>query len=65
MKTILYRVDATGRNAGLKLNAKKTKVMHVHKKEEAPKIKVDNVELEYERSFKYLGSVKEENGDCS
>ena len=59
MKRILYRVDASGRNAGLKLNAKKTKVMYVHKKTKAPKIKVDNVDLEYFRSFKYLGSVME------
>ena len=29
MKRILYRVDVAGRKAGLKLNAKKTKVLHV------------------------------------
>ena len=40
MKIILYRVDGAGRNAGLKLKAKKTKVMHLHKKAEAHKIKV-------------------------
>ena len=49
----------------MKLNAKKTKVMHVNKKTEAPIIKVNYVELEYIKTFKYIGSVKEENGDCS
>jgi hypothetical protein len=29
MRNVLHRVDATGNNAGLKLNAKKTKVMHI------------------------------------
>ena len=48
MKRILYRVDGAGRNTCLKLYAKKA---------EAPKIKLDNVELEYVTSFKYLGSA--------
>jgi len=29
MRRILYRVDAAGKEDGLKLNAKKTKVLHV------------------------------------
>ena len=36
--------------------------MQVNKKTEAPTIKVDNVDLEYVRSFKYL---EEESGDFS
>ena len=31
----------------------------------AEDIKVDNSSLEYVQSFKYLGSVKENNGSCS
>ena len=31
----------------------------------AKDIKVDNSNLEYVQSFKYLGSVKENNGSCS
>ena len=29
MRNIVHRVDAAGNNAGLKLNATKTKVMHI------------------------------------
>ena len=66
MKRILNRVDTAGRNASLKLNAKKTKVMHVNSTNNIEEdIKVDNSNLEYVQNFKYLGSVKENNGSCS
>ena len=66
MKRILNRVDTAGRSASLKLNARKTKVMHInYTNNTAEEIKVDNSNLEYVQSFKYLGSVKENNGSCS
>ena len=65
MKQILNRVDIAGKSASLKLNAKKTKVMHVNSSNTAEDITVDNSSLEYVESFKYLGSVKENNGSCS
>ncbi|RUS81011.1 hypothetical protein EGW08_011216 [Elysia chlorotica] len=66
MKRILNRVDIAGRKASLKLNAKKTKFMHINDTNNtANDIKVDNSKLEYEQCFKYLGSVKENNGSCS
>ena len=42
MKQILNRVDIAGKNASLKLNAKKTKVMHVNNSNTAEDITVDN-----------------------
>ena len=48
MKRILNRVDIAGRNASLKLNAKKTNVMHVNGTNNTAKdIKVYNSNLEY------------------
>ena len=62
LKKILNRVDIAGRNASLKLNAKKTKVMHVNDTNDtADDIKVNNSNLEYVQCFKYLGSVNENN----
>ncbi|RUS69941.1 hypothetical protein EGW08_022297 [Elysia chlorotica] len=66
MKRILNRVDIAGRKASLKLNAKKTKVMYINDTNNtANDIKVDNSKLEYVQCFKYLGSLKENNGSCS
>ena len=66
MKRILNRLDIAGRNASLKLNAKKTKVMHVNDTNNTAKdIKVDNSNLEYVQSFKYRGLVIENNGSGS
>ena len=62
MKRILNRVQIAGTNASLKLNAKKTKVMHINDTNNTAKeIKVDNSNFKYVQSFKYLGSVKENN----
>ena len=67
MKRILHRVDAAGRTAGLKLNAKKTKVLHVTSPNQQghTDIKVDKIPLEKVNEFKYLGSIKTNNGTCS
>ena len=64
MKRILHRVDMEGRKAGLLLNAKKTKVMHINGKDVPQSIKVDSTSLEYVNQFKYLGSIKEYDGSC-
>ena len=67
MKRILHRVDAAGRTAGLKLNAKKTKVLHVPSPNQQghTDIKVDKIPLEKVNEFKYLGSIKTNNGTCT
>ena len=69
MRRILYRVDAMGKEAGLKLNAKKTKVIHVTGKDssnnkENNKIEINKEALETVEDFKYLGSIKTKDGKC-
>lgn len=67
-RRILHRVDTAGRKAGLYLNAKKTKVMHIKGKdslnEKYTNITVDGTVLEKVDSFKYLGSIKTDDGTC-
>jgi hypothetical protein len=59
MKRLLYRVDAAGNKAGLKLNAKKTKVMHLKGKgSKEQHIPLNKTNLENVSDFKYLGSHK-------
>ena len=68
MRRILHRVDSAGHHADLKLNAKKTKVMHIEGKDSKPEeytsIKVNGTNLEKVKDFKYLGSIKSDNGTC-
>ena len=64
MKRILHRVNTEGKKAGLQLNAKKTKVMHINGNENVQNIKVNNTNLDYVKNFKYLGSIKENTGSC-
>jgi len=67
MKRILHRVDTAGREAGLRLNAKKTKVLHVAgiDSQTNNEIKIDKVPLETVNDFKYLGSIKADDASCS
>ena len=66
MRRIVHKVDMAGRKAGLKLNAKKTKVMHIKRNNrEKHTFKVDNLPLENVEHFKYLGSIKSHNSSCS
>ena len=67
MKRILHRVDTAGREAGLRLNAKKTKVLHVAgiDSQTNNEIKIDKVPLEKVNDFKYLGSIKADDASCS
>ena len=66
MKRILYRVDAAGQAAGLKLNAKKTKVLYTNanKNQTQQTIQIEKTDLENVDNFKYLGSVKSKDGTC-
>ncbi|GFS01385.1 endonuclease-reverse transcriptase [Elysia marginata] len=69
MKRILHRVNNAGQQAGLLLNAKKTKVMHIPASKESsnvePDIKIDRTSLENVDNFKYLGSIKTSDGTCT
>lgn len=68
-RRILHKVDTAGRKTGLKLNAKKTKVLHIKgrnsQSEEHTKVKVDGTNLETVKQFKYLGSIKTDDGSCT
>ena len=59
MKRILHRVDTADREAGLRLTAKKTKVLHVAgiDSQTNNEIKIDKVPLEKVNDFKHLGSI--------
>ena len=67
-RRILHKEDTAGRKTGLKLNAKKTKVLHVKgrdsQSEEHTTVKVDGTNLETVKQFKYLGSIKTDDGSC-
>ena len=65
MCNILNKVNDAGERSGLKLNAKKTKVMHINSKDKHEPIIVNGDTLEYVLNMKYLGSVKESDGSCS
>ena len=64
MRRILHRVDTAGTRAGLKLNAKKTKVMHIGDENTQGIIRINRSNLENVNDFKYLGSIKSNNGSC-
>ena len=57
-------------NAGterlLKLNAKKTKLMVISTNEiTPPEVCINNVKIEQVDKFKYLGSIKTDDGNCT
>ena len=56
MRRILYRVDTAGKEEGLALNAKKTKVLHVSSREgtNEENILIDKIPLENVKDFNYL-----------
>ncbi|GFR60188.1 catenin (Cadherin-associated protein), alpha 3 [Elysia marginata] len=66
MRRILHWVDESGKKAGLKLNAKKTKVMQLKPENSLLyDVKIDQTVLENVEDFKYLGFVKTIDGSCS
>ena len=56
-----------GKKAGLQLNAKKTKIMHIKGSKNAAEhhIHINGTQLENVKDFKYLGSNKAEDCTCS
>ena len=67
MRIFLHRVDAAGNNAGLKLNAKKTKAMHITGpgSQDPQQIRINGTDLKNVTDFKYLGSIKASDGTCT
>ncbi|GFR89585.1 RNA-directed DNA polymerase from mobile element jockey-like, partial [Elysia marginata] len=66
MKKILHRVNNAGQQAGLLLNAKKTKVMHIPASKESSNVEpIHRTSLENVENFKYLGSIKTSDGTCT
>ena len=65
MCNVLDKVNEAGERSGLKLNAKKTKVMLVNSKNDYDPILINGDTLEFVDDMKYLGSIKESDGSCS
>ena len=61
--TLLNNINEEGKKKNMKLNAKKTKVMHIGKGEYED-IEIDGETLEKVLEFIYLGSCKTTDGDC-
>ena len=61
---LLESLDEAGKKKGLQLNASKTKFMHLGNEPLKP-IEINGVQLEKVDHFKYLGSIKEQNGNCT
>ena len=61
---IINNLNNTGEEKNLKLNAKKTKVMHIGAGPTTP-IAIGQEELEEVTNFKYLGSIKSKDADCT
>ncbi|GFO44389.1 endonuclease-reverse transcriptase [Plakobranchus ocellatus] len=62
--TLMNELNDAGERKSLKLNAKKTKSMHIGKEQHAS-ITIGNKEIECVEHFKYLGSIKTDTADCS
>ena len=61
--TLLNNINEEGKKKNMKLNAKKTKVMHIGKGNYND-ISIDGETLEKVLEFIYLGSCKTVDGDC-
>ena len=61
LHALLTSVQKHSEKAGLYLNIKKTKIMSTAKLDS---FAINNVDLEIVRSFVFLGSTIEEDGDC-
>ena len=65
LQKIMNRVNDTGKEYGMKINVKKTKVMVVSKEERKEvRIMVDGQRVEQVPQFKYLGAWMTEDGRC-
>ena len=65
MQQLLDKVNAAGAQRLLKLNVKKTKLMTIGDVPDDITIRVNNDPVEKVKQFKYLGSLKSTDGDCS
>lgn len=67
MKIVLYRVDTAGKETGLGLNLKKTKVMRLEgaNSQEHQDNESNNTPLANVHDFKYLGTAKTQDGTCT
>ena len=61
--TLLNNINEKGKEKNMKLNAKKTKVMHIGKGDYHD-VEIDGETLEKVLEFIYLGSCKTTDGDC-
>ncbi|XP_072039568.1 uncharacterized protein [Amphiura filiformis] len=57
--------DITGKDMNLKLNVKKTKLLVAEAEGKENNIKIDGEKVEHVNYFKYLGSVKTSNANCT
>jgi hypothetical protein len=65
LQEIIYRLNVTSEQYGMKINAKKTKVMKVSRTTGGKvTIMINEYEIEQIQSFKYLGSTMTEDGRC-
>ena len=65
MQKLLDKVNAAGAQRLLKLNVKKTKLMTIGDVPDDITIRVNNDPVETVKQFKYLGSLKSSDDDCS
>jgi len=64
LQTLLDKVETVSREYGLEMNTKQTKVMTITPQKEQITIICQGKELEQVETFKYLGAIITENGDC-
>ena len=65
MQQLLDKVYDAGAQTLLKLNVKKTKLLTIGDVLDGITIRADNDPVETVKHFKYLGSLKSSDGDCS
>ena len=63
--SLLDKVNAAGAQWLLKLNVKQTKLMTIGDMPDDITIRVNNDPVEKVKHFKYIGSLKSSDGDCS
>ena len=62
--TVINKLNVTGERKSLKLNAKKTKFLYIGKEPHST-INIGDEKIERVKHFKYLGSIKTDDADCS
>ena len=62
---LIGKVNTIGKARLLKLNVKKNKLLKIGKMQSDAGVKVDTEPIEVVEHFKYLGSLKSADGNCS